>query len=158
MAQMKPRGMIGKWRLSGGQSMQQRQRPDPAIASATSMVQTHDITTAGAIPEQMNSTTKRAGAREEGEAGGGLEGEIRILYQNVRRGEDTHHLVLQLAVEKRAVVVAVAEPWGGEGRRKQQAGFEIAYDSKYLVVYKLRGREIEVKGMETGRLLGRRQR
>jgi len=60
--------------------------------------------------------------------------------------QNGRHLLLQLAVEKRAAVVVTAEPWGGEGKRKQQAGYEVVYDSKYLVVYKLRGREIEVKG------------
>lgn len=59
------------------------------------------------------------------------------MYQNVGRGGTAANLLLQLAV---VVLVAMAELLGGEvGRRKQQAGCEVAYDSKYLVVYKLRG-------------------
>jgi len=80
------------------------------------------------------------------EAGGEQGGVVKVLYQNVRRAEVESHLILQLAVEKGATVVAVAEPWGKEGRRKQQAGYEVGYDSKYLTVYKLRGRELEIKG------------
>jgi len=52
-------------------------------------------------------------------------------------------------------VVAVAEPWGEIGRRKQQAGFELIYDAKYLAIYRLRGREIEVKGEGDWALVGR---
>jgi len=90
---------------------------------------------------QEGGRERKPGRKEEYE-----EGEVRVLYQNVRRGEDTSHLILQLVVEKKATIVGVAEPWGSEGRRKQQAGYEIAYDSKYLMIHKLRGQEIEVKG------------
>ena len=74
-------------------------------------------------------------------------GWIRVAVGSRSWAEDTSHLILQLAVEKRATIVGVAEPWGGEGRRKQQAGYEIAYDSKYLTIYRLQGRDIEVRGV-----------
>jgi len=40
----------------------------------------------------------------------------------------------------------MAEPWAKIGRRKQQAGYDVAYDTKHLVIYKLRSSEMEVKG------------
>ena len=110
-------------------------------------------TQAGAIPEPINSTP--AGTGEEGSRGrrGGKgargeeeERELKILYQNVGRAREATHVVLQVAVEEKAEVVVVAEPWGEEKKRIQQPGMEIAYESKDIVVYKLRGSEVPVRG------------
>jgi len=52
-------------------------------------------------------------------------------------GRQRRHLLLQLAVEKEAGVVAM-EPWGEVGRRKQQPGYELVVNMKYLAVYRVR--------------------
>jgi len=84
-------------------------------------------TRAGAIPE--GESTQPA----EGEGRGERVGELRLMYQNVGKGATAAHLLLQLAVEKEAEVVVIAEPWGEMGRRKQPVGYEVAYEARYLV-------------------------
>jgi len=69
--------------------------------------------------------------------------EVRVLYQNVGRGGDATHIFLQTAVELGAVIAVTA---GERGRRKQQPGYEIAYESDDIVVYRIRGSLVTVRG------------
>jgi len=96
---------------------------------------TTTTTSAGAIPEPMSNTPiegrggsgATAGAGEEGVAV--VAGEVKFIYQNVGTGGIATDVLLQTAVEKEAVVVVVAEPWGKKGARKTIAGYDVAYDS-----------------------------
>jgi len=82
------------------------------------------------------------------------EKEMKILYLNVGRAEGVTHTVLQVAVEEGAAIVITAEPWGENKRRKQQPGYEVAYESKDIVVYRLQGSHIRVRGEGSWALIG----
>ena len=69
-----------------------------------------------------------------------------MLYQNVGMGGEAADILLQIGVEKKAEVIVMAEPWGEKGRRKQQVGYEIAYESKDIVVYTLKNSGMTVRG------------
>jgi len=105
-------------------------------------------------PEPMNNTTQnksRGSGRGFGmpdKEGEGVERgrETKVMYQNVGRREDAAHLLLQSAVELGVVVVVMAEPWGAKNKRKQQPGYEIPYDGEDIVVYRIRGSDMSVRG------------
>ena len=104
---------------------------------------------AGAIPEPMSDTPGvKCGGADEGVRGEGSEEEreLRVLYQNVGRASGATHTVLQVAVEEKAEIVIAAEPWGEDKRRIQQPGMEVAYESRDIVVYRLKGSEVKVRG------------
>jgi len=73
-------------------------------------------------------------------------GEMKVLYLNVGRASGATHTALQVAVEEGAEIVVTAEPWGESKRRIQQPGMEVAYESRDIVVYRLRRSEIKVRG------------
>ena len=138
------------------------------------IVTVESTTSGGPIPDRMNNTTREVEARRLGgvereeagdvvsecrEVSGGRQNasggmritsdEVKVLYQNVGRGGAATNLVLQVAVEEGAAVVAVAEPWGVKGKRKQQAGYEIAYESDDIVIYKMQCCVLSVRGHST---------